>query len=61
MWRFLVNNFVARCPVRVNVETQFEIKANVVELNQRYKTDNIKLDALLMSRNANMVDVSYGN
>ena len=61
MWRFLANNFVARCPVRVILETRFEIKANVVELNQRYKTDNIKLDALLMGRNANMVDVSYGN
>ena len=61
MWRFLANNFVARCPVRITVETRFEIKANVAELNQQHKTDNIKLDALLMDRNANIVDVSYGN
>ena len=61
MWRFLANNFVARCPVRFIVETRFEIKANVAELNQQHKTDNIKLDALLMDRNANIVDVSYGN
>ena len=47
--------------MRVIVETRFEIKANVAELNQQYKTANIKLDALLMGRNANMVDASYGN
>ena len=31
---FCAINFVATCPVRVIVETRFEIKANVAELNQ---------------------------